>query len=111
MQYKRIAVILAAIWTCLPYAAQAGITQPGTVSSILSDRDGRLFFNTSGARTGAPACATAARWVINMSSSGGQIIASTVLTAYAQGKAVSVSGTGTCQEWSDTESVLNVFLP
>ena len=89
--------------------AYAGGAAPvGTINTIqplVSPPLGVLFFNTTGSHTGGPSCATGTRWAIDTTTSAGQTMASVVLTAYALGKQIAVTGTGTCSAWSDTETV------
>ncbi len=45
------------------------------------------------------------RYVVDISTNKGRMIASTILAAYASKQRVNVGGTGTCAEWTDSESV------
>lgn len=104
--HRAIGFPVAAAFTFCPSATFASTSQSGAISNIVSVRQGRLFFNHSGARGAPPACAIApGRWVIDLSAPGGQIIAAQVLSAYSLGKSVIVQGTGACEDWPDTESV------
>lgn len=67
-----------------------------------------VFFYHNGARTGSPPCATNAnRYVLNPFAKA-QI--ATLLTAKAMNKRVAVSGMGTCDVWSDTETVSYILV-
>ena len=90
--------------------AAAGQAAYGTVYNVMPylNGSGLMFFSQAGSTTGHPACATQPRWVINLSTPGGQAAASTIITAYATGKPIAVTGTGSCADWGDTESILFV---
>ena len=103
-------LLLLAMLSGLVTPAYASVSSAGTVNNVLAIREGKLFFNQSGTHDQRPACATADRWVVDMSTPGGQIIAATVLTAYAQNRTVGVAGTGSCADWGDTESVENILV-
>ena len=79
----------------------------GTPATLVVRPDGIVFFNTNGARTGAPACAATqpSRFVFTAAIAGGQALLSALQTAFARGKNVYVIGTGDCGVWGDTESV------
>jgi hypothetical protein len=93
---------LSWIWAAPSLASSAG---NGSINTLLPISGGLLFFSHTGARTAKPACATQDRWVINGTTDGGRIIISTLLSAYALGKQVSVQGNGACGNWTDTETV------
>lgn len=89
----------------LAFPAQAGTSDLGKITGVLP-HTGAFFFNMTSNRTSAPSCATAAnRWVINSATSQGQAMIAGLLTAYATGRRISVTGTGTCALWADTETV------
>jgi len=68
--------------------------------------NGTIFFTLSGYRTTAPACGTSpARWAFDGKTATGQARLSLLLTVWSSGKSISVSGTATCPDWADTESV------
>lgn len=89
----------------------AGTAASGSINTVLPHSGGVMIFNQTGTRTGRPACSTQDRWAINGTTDGGKIIISTLLTAYAQGKQISIQGTGTCTAWSDTETVDYIIVP
>lgn len=85
--------------------ASAGSAGLGTIVVVLPHFAG-LFFNSTGSRVSAPPCATiAVRWIINVNTPQGQMMAAAILTAQSRGKRVAVYGTGDCAVWGDTESV------
>jgi hypothetical protein len=107
---KRAAACAALGTALIGSWADAGSSSSGLVSNIIpqnpiSGSPSVVFFTSSGTRSGRPACATSARWVINTTTIGGQVMVSVLLTAYARGRPVSVSGTGACDDWSGAESV------
>ena len=113
---RNAALVCALGTSLLASPAGAGSAPLGTVSYLLPQSDTAssqlFFFNPSGTPVGHPACATSTnRWVINLALPAGQAMASVVLTAYSLGKPITVTGTGACTDWGDTESVLFVAMP
>ena len=102
----RSAISWAAAAACLCICApvQAGTSAPGKIYNIITNRQGRLFFEQEGARSGAPQCATFGRWVIDTATAAGQSMAATVLSAWSLGRSVQVVGTNECSAWGDTET-------
>lgn len=65
-----------------------------------------VFFTTPPAYlTDTPACNTALRWVVDMSKPNGKDIYSFILAASISGKEIYVRGAGTCDVFSDSETV------
>lgn len=94
----------------LSNTALAGESSAGQISGVLAHTGG-FFFNSSGARSSSPTCATVVnRWVINTGTSQGQAIVAALLTAQASRKRVYVRGTGGCATWSDTEAVEYILI-
>ncbi|WP_156025007.1 hypothetical protein [Sphingomonas phyllosphaerae] len=102
----------------LPLAALFVIGVAGSSTPALASNQGglvtkvafagpRLLFWVSGARGGArPGCDCCNRWELAVSDPNGQARMSLVLTAYAQGKNISIAGTGACVAGAnDTEGV------
>src|SRR5438094_4268880 len=78
----------------------------GTISTVHFMYNGVIIFAVSGARANVPPCATIPqRFAINGTTPVGKLHVAGLLSAYAQGKQVVVTGTGTCPDWGDTESV------
>jgi hypothetical protein len=109
----------AAVGTALLVASAQPVlasSQIGAVTQV-GFAGGRFLFWMSGARTGAPTgCSipTGApnntnyelRWEMTVADANSQARMSVVLTAYSQGKSVTVFGTGSCVlPWKDTEGV------
>jgi hypothetical protein len=92
--------------------ARASAANNGTINTIISMPSGVFLFNSNGTRTTIPSCATnePARWAINGSTAAGQSTIAVVLSAYAAGKQVFVSGASTCNTWGDTEDVQYVGI-
>jgi len=80
--------------------------QSGNVTSV-AFVSGRVLFWLSGTKTGTiPSCDCCGRWEITANSPNGQALMSIIMTAYAQGKQVALSGSGSCVVGSnDTEGV------
>ncbi|RZK28731.1 MAG: hypothetical protein EOO61_21655 [Hymenobacter sp.] len=89
--------------------ARASTSNSGTLSGVVVVRSGRLFFSQSGARNARPSCSID-RWVLDVTTSSGQAQAAVILTAFTQNRLVHISGTGTCTDWPDTESVQEFYI-
>jgi len=77
----------------------------GTITSVVYT-SGRVLFFTSGTRTAQPTCACCNRWEIDFTTAQAQSFVALLLTAYASGRNVTISGTGTCVGGAnDTEGV------
>ena len=100
--------VVPLVWAVPSFASNSSW---GSINTVLPHSTGALFFNHTGTRTARPACATQDRWVIDGSTDGGKIIISTALSAYAQGKQISVKGNGACTAWPDTEGVEYIIAP
>lgn len=88
-------------------SVQAG-WQEGQITKILvRQSDGLHYFFMSGTATNRPACAAGhTYWILKDENSiAGKSQLSMLLTAYASGKTVSVSGTDACTRWGDGEDV------
>ncbi|WP_336966244.1 hypothetical protein [Sphingobium aquiterrae] len=102
---KIVAKILALCLLALPKIAEASEAQLGYVRVISAGPNGIVFFTTDGPRTARPTCATLQRWVIDVSSPGGQALMSQLLTAYTSQIKIRIDGKGVCDVWADTESI------
>jgi hypothetical protein len=100
MRYLTMALMLAASSPLF-----ASTSSQGTINTVQPIGGAGLVFFQNGSRDTRPACATAPRWVIDVSSNTGQVMASTLLTAYSLGKKIVVVGTGNCYIVGDTETV------
>jgi hypothetical protein len=90
--------------------AFASTTSNGNIGQTVSQSTGQAFFQLSGTRTTKPACATMDRWVFDNSTTKGQAMISTLLTAYASRKQVAIGGTCSCGDWADIESVSYIMI-
>lgn len=93
---RSIGLIMAAI----PLSAYAG-NQTGTVTMVSTDNNnGPYIFMLSGTHAAQASCATTdGYWVIPTNSNqNADRMVSTILTAFALGKSVTVIGTGTCPD-------------
>ncbi|BEV12112.1 hypothetical protein ATDW_26080 [Asticcacaulis sp. DW145] len=104
---RTLCLILSMIAIASPSAAS--MTGFGTINTIIYMKNGAILFNTSAERTTpTPACQSATfpkRFAIDASTVSGQAYASGLITAYAMGKKVRITGTGTCDIFWDTETV------
>jgi hypothetical protein len=104
LRSARIFFLLAIFFASAP--SFAGSVSLGYVITTITQQDGVFFVSTSGVRAGTPTCATnATRFVLNGGTTNGQLVVANILTAYASGKQIAISGTGDCSFWGDTESI------
>ena len=111
---SRVALLLM-----IPSLAHAG-SETGTVrfeyGQVFSNAShpGYTFFFLDGdTRVSAPGCASFAggeRWVINNAWPAAKIQIAVLLSAKLSGQKVHVQGTGSCEAWGDTETVMDVYL-
>lgn len=105
--------LLAAVFgLSLIGAANAG-TQNGTVDALhIRASDGLVYFTLKGStKTGSPACATIAYWMIkDENSAAGKRHYAALLAAQMSGKTIYVTGSNTCSRWSDGEDVDNISI-
>lgn len=103
----------AALAAAFFLAGVAGISQQaqasnqgGTITKV-AFAGPRFLFWVNGGRGGArPACDCCSRWELAVSDPNGQARMSLILTAYAQGKNITIAGTGSCVAGAnDTEGV------
>lgn len=113
MKFSRLAA-LAAVLAALPIGsiANASTSPPSKVYNITITAGGIVYFFQEASRTGYPACAAnfTARWSFNASTTGGQAMLSTILTAYATNKPIYVAGMGVCDVAGDTESIGYLYI-
>jgi len=107
---RSIAIVLCAFATpgICSDAASGTISYLLSIPAVSGIQPSVFLFKTSGARTAQPPCSTTDLWVIDGSTAAGQQTIATVLSAQAQGKQVTVHGTGSCTIWGDTESASSV---
>lgn len=95
-------VIFALLYTA-SQACFAG-TGGGAVAMIIVQTSNVVFFTTA-SHSGKPACSTAGNdWALSLSSDTGKAQYALLLSATAQGKAVSIQGTNDCSAWGDRET-------
>ena len=103
---KKVLIFFVTLFWSL--SALAGEAAPGKLHTVGSAAWAVLYFNTTGAHTGAPPCAqtTLGRFAINTSTPAGRVMAAQVFLLYAQGKMTKIYGSGTCDPAApDSESV------
>lgn len=89
-------------------SASASIGAAGKVYRIIVFPNGIVMFDHSGQRSALPSCVESpqeARWTFDSTTPAGQGRLAQLLTAYATGAEVIVTGLGTCSDWSLTESI------
>lgn len=107
-----VSVLLASI--SFPSTAMAGVVQGRNIVQVqaLEDanakgQDGAFFVYFTAAVSQSPSCATENyRFVVNTGTDGGKALMAILLTAHAQNTPVTVVGSGLCDIWGDTESIL-----
>jgi hypothetical protein len=95
--------LLAALSLGSATPAYASNASSGTIQDIWVMWNGTVLFNHSGSRTALPGCQSSSvpkRWAIN-----GESRIAALLTAYSLGKQIFITGSGSCSDWGDTESV------
>lgn len=103
----------SALAAAFSLAGVAGISQKAQASNQggkitkVAFAGPRFLFWVSGGRDGArPGCDCCSRWELAVSDPNGQARMSVILTSYAQGKNISIVGSGSCVAGSnDTEGV------
>jgi hypothetical protein len=107
---KTMALILGLVVLAVSPAWADG-SATGQLTNVTVQSTGVVLFSTTGAHTGAPACATTGRFAFNAATAAGQATLAVLLTAYGLGKQVTVFGTGACDVWSDSETVFYIVSP
>lgn len=110
---RLVAGISALLFFVSGATAQASTTGASSVTSVLTTASGFVYFTVQGSRTTPPACGAAfpTRFAFNASTTSGQGLLSTLLTAAASNKSVIIAGTGACDAGpGDTEGVSYIQL-
>jgi len=113
---RHVALSAFIAFTCLPALAEASTTSGyGYISGINAANNGAVLFTVTvngSTRSSIPSCAATfpARWAIDASTVPGQIAAQILMTAFQQHRPISVTGTGSCTIWSNTETVSYIAL-
>lgn len=104
---KKIYIILM---TMTFQASYAGGSNENVIQPI-ANHTGVLFFHAN-SKVNTPNCGLPQpeRWAIDTSTPGGKTMAALVMTAFALGKSVAVTGAENCDIWGDTESVDYLFI-
>lgn len=110
---------LAALWLAVAVlspigsGANASVSTAAKIYNITVTPSGVAYFFQDGAnRTGAPACAAnfQTRWAFSTTTSAGQAVLATLLSAYATNQPIIVAGNNTCDVAGDTESVAYLYI-
>ena len=113
-------VACAALLALAPLASAAtGFVDQATIVNLqavtqpnLSGQPGAYFVYIN-LPPGGPSCATygqtSKRFVVNPNTEAGMSVIATLLAAQASGRNIQVTGSGLCDIWSDTESIVSVF--
>ncbi|WP_375592175.1 hypothetical protein [Chitiniphilus eburneus] len=87
--------------------------QTGKITSVITRADGLvyLFIENGALRAGKPSCATSNYWMVrDENSQAGKNQLATLMTAYATGATIAITGSGTCNRWSDGEDIFIIEL-
>jgi hypothetical protein len=90
-------------------SASAAGTYVGTITNVegYGENTNAVFVLINGTVSGSPSCATQNyRFVLNPSNASGQALLAIALSALARNVTVTITGSGTCSIWGDTESIL-----
>ena len=91
-------------------AACAAGSSAGPVTTVYA-YSGDVAMFAAGTHQGKPACSTAAEdWAFTLTTPTGKAMLALLISAQAQGKAVTVGGTGACSAWSDREAPLYIVI-
>jgi len=115
LKYALISALLILPPTlCTTMPAIAGTVSGAQITMILSvqgpneitGHDGKFFYYVNTNITASPACAAGQpeRYALDPGTDGGKAMIALVMTAYAQGKPITVEGANVCDIWSDTET-------
>ena len=108
MKFTKLLMILS--FSLVSSLVFAGGYQTGKIVNIRARASDNLhYFTLSGTHNDKPTCngkAALDYWMIkDENSAAGKTQISMLLTAYASGKSISVTGTGQCTRWADGEDV------
>ncbi|MDQ1091374.1 hypothetical protein QE400_000787 [Xanthomonas sacchari] len=108
MWNKFCSVLAVSIFCVLPFSASAG-DGAGKVIQVIAHSHDVVFFTLDGPHTNAPACSSTP-WSLSLTTNSGRAQYALLLSAVAQGKAVTVHGTGDCSAWGDRETAEYVLI-
>ncbi len=101
--------LLALLVLGLSNPAHSSVRQAGRITYPHVMPNGVVLFLHGGVVVGTPpgcAAGNPGRWAFDASTPAGQAKLSVLLTAYSQGKSITVHGTGNCDgAWADTETL------
>ena len=95
-------VLLMSLGALLVPASTSAGTRSGTIVYELVHGLNVFMFQTAN-YTNVPSCSTAQAFAISLNSEAGRLMAAQIISAHAQGKSVTVIGSGVCSDWPDRE--------
>ena len=114
---KTLLTLIAASCCAVAVPAAFGGTQTGKIKSVyVRNSDGLIWFdlNPNGfpPASGRPACAAGtAYWIVpNENTDTGRRLYAMLLSAFASGHTVQITGSDTCGRWPDGEDVDNIGM-
>lgn len=96
MRHFVVGTLLATGLLNMTSRAHAGQTSAGFISDVQTVADNRALFHVDGTHSNKPGCAVWMRYVIDISTPGGQGMLAQVLSAQAARRRVQVDGKGVC---------------
>jgi len=102
MWYRYLAPCLA-LMTLTDSSAQASTIASGRITAVYISGSKGLV-DATGSHT-APACAGSSQWAFDLTTASGQAKYATALTAYSLKANVLITGTGSCPDWGDRETI------
>ncbi|WP_198527632.1 hypothetical protein [Xanthomonas sp. SHU 199] len=96
------------MFSALSFSAWAG-DGAGKVIQVMAHTQDVVFFTLDGPHTNPPACSSTP-WSLSLATNSGRAQYALILSAVAQGKPVTVHGTGDCSAWGDRETVAYVLI-
>ncbi len=103
MKYILVLFAILFLWTANTHAGN----QSGEITKLTVRSDGLHWVQLEGQHNSKPQCATSQEyWMIkDENTQAGKSQISILLTAYASGRPVSISGLNTCTRWGDGEDI------
>ena len=112
---KGLKVVFASMVLAFTFVtpSNASNVAAGYISDIMITPGGVVLFNVTGTRTALAACQSPAiptRWAFDGATPAGQVKMATLLSALSLQRQVTITGTGTCPDWGDTESFTYIMM-
>jgi len=115
MKIKRIAANIVAVLGF--FAASQALANGSATGKVVNiqvvtsggpHQQGVAFIYLESKPSGSPECGKLPRWAVDLGVNSGQAAYSLALAAQLSGKTVTITGQGSCDVWSDTETALYI---